>query len=55
MGASKEISELLDKKMIEIFNQGIFSLSIQTLAELAIKEGLDIVCDNISRNGKISC
>lgn len=29
--------DMLDKKMIDLFNQGIFSLS------LAIKEGLDIV------------
>lgn len=49
ISVSKDLSDLLNKKMIEMFNQGMFSLSIQTLAELAIKEGLDTVCDNISQ------
>lgn len=43
---SKDISELLEKKMIELFNKGIFSLSIQKLAESAIKKGLDVISDN---------
>lgn len=45
---SKDISDLLEKKMIELFNKGIFSLSIQKLTECAIKKGLDIISDNIS-------
>lgn len=43
---SKDISELLEEKMIELFNKGIFSLSIQKLAEHAIKKGLDVISDN---------
>lgn len=46
---SKDISELLNKKMLEFYDLGIFSWSIQTLAEISIKEGLNIVCDNISQ------
>ena len=34
--------------MIKLFNRGIFSISIQKLAESAIKKGLDIMSDNMT-------
>jgi hypothetical protein len=44
---SKDISELLEKKMIKLFERGMFSISIQKLTESAIKKGLEIISDNI--------
>lgn len=49
MPISEDVLRLLNEKRSELYEQGIFSWSIQTLAEVAIKEGLNTVCDNIYR------